>query len=546
MRAALLATTLLALMLAAPAAGGRYAIGLHRGASPDAVAKRVEAATGGSVSRLTPFALVLQGRTATGVAGLAGVSYVERLERSRRVAFTPNDPLARKQWNHSAIHAFDTWPSWPLRPALPGVKVAVIDSGIDGSHPEFEHRIEEAVTFVDSSPRKDAVGHGTFVAGLIAAELNNATGIAGVGFPAQLLVAKVVRADGTISPEDEARAIRWAVDRGARVINLSLAAFRDPDNPAGDQYSPLEAAAIEYAVRNGVLVVAAVGNADGAPRVPWRYASYPAALPHVIGVGALARDGSIPDFSNRDELYNDLVAPGTEILSTIPRTLAGERPACSGYSGCGPDDFRRGEGTSFASAQVSAAAAVVIAQRPELRPEQVSALLERSATDVGSDTGCKRCAVGRDDTSGWGLLNVAAAVGRIGSDFAEDAFEPNDEAGTRAWRIKGSYRELRATLDAWDDPSDVYRVFMKREQTLALELDSRTIATTLTLWRPGARSVGSPLAGLPAAKPLVQRSTFPGVMKLVRHEAQTRGWYFVQVEAAAGETGGYRLTLSKR
>ena len=217
------------------------------------MAARIEAATGGSVRKLTPFALVLDDRSAAAAAEVAGVSYVERLERSRRLAFTPNDPLRSKQWYLGAIHAFDAWPVWPVKPALGSVKVAVIDSGIDGNHPEFDGRIEDAQSFVPDSPnpRKDPIGHGTFVAGLIAAELNNSTGIAGIGFPAKLLVAKVVRSDGTISPEAEARAIRWAVEHGARVINLSLAAFRNPLDPSADQYSALEEDAIDWAVSAG-------------------------------------------------------------------------------------------------------------------------------------------------------------------------------------------------------------------------------------------------------------------------------------------------------
>ena len=102
------------------------------------------------------------------------------------------------------------------------------------------------------------------------------------------------------------------------MINLSLGGVRDPLNPERDTFSPLEAAAVEYAVARGVVVVAAVGNADQAPSRPWPFASYPAALPHVIGVSALARDGSVPDFSDRDRIFNDLAAPGQEIVSTLP------------------------------------------------------------------------------------------------------------------------------------------------------------------------------------------------------------------------------------
>ena len=87
----------------------------------------------------------------------------------------------------------------------------------------------------------------------------------------------------TIPVEAEAKAIRWAVDNGARVINMSLGGVRDPLDPDRDTYSRLEADAVAYAVSQGAVVVAAVGNSDQAPESPWKYASYPAALPHVLG-----------------------------------------------------------------------------------------------------------------------------------------------------------------------------------------------------------------------------------------------------------------------
>ena len=148
-------------------------------------------------------------------------------------------------------------------------------------------------------------------------------------------------ADGTISLDAESAAIHWAVDHGARVINLSLGGLRDPGEPSDDTYSALEAAAVAYAVSKGVVVVAAVGNSDQAPTTPWNYASYPAALPHVIGVGALAQDGSVPLFSDRDPVFVDLAAPGQGVLSTFPRALTAARPACvdQGYSDCAGDEY---------------------------------------------------------------------------------------------------------------------------------------------------------------------------------------------------------------
>jgi subtilisin family serine protease len=533
----ILAAAALALALAGPASGARYAVGLQHGADVDAVAARIEAQTGAPVSRLTPFALVANAPVASTTPG---ISYVEHLQRDRVLAFKPNDPMLAKQWYIAAIHAFDAWPTWPVRPTLGSVKVAIIDSGVDASHPELADRIDASQSFVPDSPNplKDSIGHGTFVAGLIAAQVNNGTGIAGIGFSARLLVAKVVRSDGTISPEAEARAIRWAANNGARVINLSLAALRDPGDPS-DEYSPLEAAAVQYAVSKGALVVAAVGNGEGATKLPWRWASYPAALPHVLGVSAAAQDGSIPDFSNGDPLYDDIAAPGMGILSTVPRDLSTDRPQCQGYSTCGPDDFRHGDGTSFAAAEVSAAAAQLMAANPDLQADQVEAILERSADDMTTSDGCKRCSVGRDDASGWGMLDVQGAYNRVGLKPAPDSYEPNDEVGTDAYTPAPGEQVLKATLDAWDDPNDVYRVFLKEGQQLGVGLITGTTGASVSLLRPGTRSITLP------GKPLAQRSAASGKRVGFKFRATDRGWYFVDVTAATAQAGTYTLKLRR-
>jgi hypothetical protein len=547
MRRAAIAVGLLA--LAAPSAAGaaRFAVGLERGASPADVAGRVQQATGGTVTRLAPFALTLEAHSAKKVTRLRGVAYVERLDQVRRLSFAPTDPLAKRQWHLDAIKAFDFWPQLP--PVRAPVYVAVIDSGVDASHPELANRIEEARSFVDDFPRRDAHGHGTFVAGLIAAETSNAQGIAGIGFPVRLLVAKVVRADGTISPEAEAKAIHWAVDRGAQVINLSLGGTRDPNQPARDTFSQLEASAIDHAVRNGVVVVAAVGNGDQAPSLPWGYANYPAALPHVIGVSALARDGSVPMFSNRDEVHNDLSAPGEDILSTLPRALTEGRPLCveQGYSPCGPREFRRGEGTSFAAPQVSAAAALLLSEEPSLTPDQVALILRRSATDMTPATDCKQCWFQHDDYSGWGRLDVSEAM-RAAHDELKlpraDQFEPNDAAGGAAklGRRKPVLR-LQATLDYWDDPIDVYRVWLRRGQRISARVNGHgVLESELRLWRPGTRALQRRL-GL-AGRP-VRRGVGFYLKRLRAYRAQASGWHYVEVRAAVPGSGRYTLQIRR-
>ena len=403
-----------ALLQAAPAQAGRFAVGIEPGASLDDVAARVERTANARTDRSLGAlgALVVETRSARALRKLQGVQYVERIDRPRRLAFAVTDPLAVKQWHLDQDHAFEFWPEFP---ALAGPKIAVIDSGIDGSHPEFAGRIAASRSFVGSSALNDQQGHGTFVAGLIAAQTNNAQGIAGMALGSQLLIAKVVRANRQVLLEAEAQAIRWAVDNGARVINLSLGGLRDPRDPSRDTYSALEAAAVRYAYTRGVVVVAAVGNGDQAPTSPWRYASYPAALPHVIGVSALAKDGSVPMFSNRDPIYNDIAAPGQDLVSTFPRQLTALRTNCAeqGYSLCASDDYRSGEGTSFAAPQVTAAAALLLSVRPLLQPDQVAYLLTRSSDDVNTSTGCRPCAELRDAYSGWGRLDVAKTLAAL-------------------------------------------------------------------------------------------------------------------------------------
>ena len=188
-----------------------------------------------------------------------------------RDSFTPTDPLASRQYYLGQDHAFDAFGE--QLPIVNPVRVAIIDSGLDGGHPEFPRsRIWQARSWVGGSPLTDEEGHGTFVAGEVAAAINNNEGIAGMAFPAQLVIAKIAHSDQTIDVRDEAQAIRWAVDVGARVIHLSIGGVRNPFNSKVDTYSKVEADAVEYAVRKGAVLVAAVGNSDEAPRTPWPFA----------------------------------------------------------------------------------------------------------------------------------------------------------------------------------------------------------------------------------------------------------------------------------
>jgi subtilisin family serine protease len=358
----------------------------------------------------------------------------------------------------------------------------------------------------------------------------------------------VVEKDGTIDPGVEARAIRWAVDNDAQVINLSIGGLRDPLHPIRDTRSSQELAAIEYARSRDVVVVAAVGNGDQAPATPWPYASYPAALPHVLGVGALAQDGSVPSFSNRDPIYNDLTAPGDGILSTFPRALTAERPGCAdqGYSDCGTPEYRDAEGTSFAAPQVAAAAALLRSVNPELSADQVTTLLERTAVDEDASDGCRRCAPLRDALSGWGRLDIAAALqaAQSGSIPPPDRYEANDDAGSSAYDVLGARRVLRATIDYWDDQVDVYRVKLRAHRRLAAVLHGpESTNVNLVLWKPGTKTVEGLTAALHSRR--ATYSAHAGPNQRFSYRARAGGLYYVEVKIATPGAGAYSLRLTK-
>ena len=531
------------LALAGSADAARVAVGLKSGADPAAVASAVERRTGSRPEHLGPIpALVVDLPAGVSLDGIRGIRYAEPLV-SRHLALTPTDPLVSRQWYLTQSRFYEPWLTLP---ALDRVPVAVIDSGVDASHPELAGKVVGARSFVGGSARVDPLGHGTFVAGIIAAGLDNGIGIAGLAPSAELLVGKVVSSSRTIPVEAEAKAIRWAVDRGARVINMSLGGIRDPIDPNRDTYSRLEADAVAYAVSNGVVVVAAVGNADQAPYSPWGYASYPAALPHVLGVSALSESGSVPKFSNRDKIYNDLAAPGERILSIFPRPLTARFPACSeqGYSSCGHEEYREAQGTSFSAPQVSAAASLLYSLRPTLHPEQVTAILEQTAADLDPTTGCPGCLKGRDELSGWGQLDAAAAIAALDAPLPlRDHYEANDDAGPRAYKVSGSNRRINATVDFWDDQDDVYAVRLRKGQRVYVGLTGADVTAdlSLALWLPPTRSIDR----VASVRFRARISAKPAAREYFSHKAFAAGTYFVQVRMSSPGITRYRLTIVK-
>jgi subtilisin family serine protease len=473
-------------------------------------------------------------RRALVVAALAGTLAVPA---TASALSAPNDPLVQRQWYLARDRALDTFDA---AQQLFSVRVAVIDSGIDPSHPELKGRVVASRSFVGGSVA-DTFGHGTFVAGEIAAIADNGVGIAGIAPPARLVVAKVVSDDGTIPPRAEARAIRWAIRSGARVINLSLGSIRDPADPSRDGFSYPERRAIAFAVRSGVLVVAAVGNSNEAPAKPWPYANYPAALPHVLGVSAYGRSGDVPSFSNRDQQYVDLTAPGTAMFSLLPRALT-LRYTCQlqGYSSCGPKEYRNASGTSFSAPQVTGAAAVLLGQLPTLRADQVATILKTTADDATPASGCLECIPGPDPLTGFGRLDLSAALAALADPPpAPDRLEPNDDAGSWAATIDRTL-DKPATLDWWDDPNDIYRFHLDRGQRLTAVVRSAKIDASIVLWKPGLRSLAAARSDLRARRSIHP----PGALERIRYRARKAGWYYLQVKLARPGLGPYHIRLA--
>lgn len=223
-----------------------------------------------------------------------------------------------------------------------GVKVAILDSGIDINHPDLAGKIAVQRVFVSSTidpDISDKNGHGTHVAGIIAANTNNNIGVAGTCPECQLIIGKVVTNDGTGNAtgatSDIVSGITWATDQGAKVINLSL-------RSTSPQTQQLYQEGINYAMSKGVVVVAASGN-DGSNAVTW-----PAGNDGVISVAATDNTDRMAPFSNYGA-YVKVAAPGTFIASTFPTTPNAKKVLNYGYS----------SGTSMSSPIVAGIAALV-------------------------------------------------------------------------------------------------------------------------------------------------------------------------------------------
>lgn len=381
---------LCALLLAVPAAGyaagagdgGNKIVVFKAGAGPDLMEKAIKDAGGMLVKHLD----LVNG---TAVKLPAGVEQMLKdnplvegiypdLRVSERVDFKAAASSQEIPWGITRIGADKAW----TLSTGDGVRVAVIDSGIDLDHPDLAANIKggfNAVKHKDSC--NDGFGHGTHVSGIIAA-LNNTFGVVGTSYNADLYAVKVLDDSGSGLLSDVIEGLHWAVKNHMQVANISLET---------DQDSPPFHKAIAKAVEAGVVVVAAAGNSGAAT-------AYPAAYPEVIAVSAVDKDGNIAPWSNTGKI--ELAAPGVDVLSTIPGGLI-------------PDTlYYLSSGTSMASPHVAGTVALLMATPPGRYdanhngvwdPAEVKLKLKESAETLPGLTAAQQ---------GWGLVRADRAVSK--------------------------------------------------------------------------------------------------------------------------------------
>ena len=303
------------------------------------------------------------------------VRYVEQDGRVS-AAFTPNDPAYNdpsKVYGPQQIGASTAWDSTTGA----NVTIAILDTGIDHTHPEFAGRITAGWDFAqqDGDPSDDH-GHGTHVAGIAGAAIHNGVGIAGMAGAAQIMPVKVLNASATGWWSDVAAGIRWAADHGAQVINLSL---------SGSIGSQALSDAIEYAHGLGVLVVAAAGNESAdSPR-------YPASLNHVLSAGATTASRQRWTLSNFGANL-DVMAPGATVYSTA-------------WQEATPAGYRFMNGTSMAAPHVAGLAALLFSLDETLTPDAITEIIISTSQDMD--------APGYDAYTGAGLVDAAAAAAAV-------------------------------------------------------------------------------------------------------------------------------------
>jgi len=460
---------------------------------------------------------------------------LQRRTDERRVATAgPATPLALTPVGTPTDTYYADGRQWALFPPAttwgidltgtpPRPRIAILDSGIDSSHPEWSGpasplvRPYSAWTGRESAEDWGKTGHGTHVAGSAAAPVNGlgVVGVApGAAGTAEVIPVQISDRDGYSTDATMIRGIRWSVRNGAKVINISAGGVGD---------SAAFQRVIDWAFTSGALIVASVGN-DGQDYGP---VNYPAGYWNVLGVAAQCNAATDPvdcptpyglaRFSNRNASV-DIVAPGVDIVSSVPPRVTRDAVA-PGYA--------VKEGTSMSAPFVSGVAALVFAANPGATPFQVMRQIKNTATDMGPR--------GRDAATGAGLINPRAAVTLPLP--PDDAYEANADipqvARETALRPTTSVAAF-AAVD--DDPMDVYPVTLRKGQKVRLSARANAVKMRLAMWAPGTRTIRG-------ARPAAATRRASRAPRLGFTAPRAGRWY-VSVRAASG-AGSYRLTIGR-
>ncbi|MBD2868366.1 S8 family serine peptidase [Paenibacillus sp. IB182493] len=341
-------------------------------------------------------------------------------------AANANDPELPKQ---AFLEQIGVPKAWETVREQTGLTIAVVDTGVDLDHPDLKANLVPGANLVNpNEPPDDDNGHGTSVAGVIAAVGNNGLGVSGILHKAKIMPIKALDHHGDGTEQELGDAILYAVRKGAKIVVLSVGLHR---------YSPYMLDIVQYAESKGVLLVAAAGN-DGLSLGAKAAVKYPAAYPTVLAVGGAKPSGAVDPRSNPGSEL-DLIAPWNVFTTAIGGL------------------YKKEEGSSMSAPQAAAAAALVWARFGGLKPYQVRELLRQTAKDVG--------AAGPDGMSGYGLLQVDRAVR---SALKADGYEPNNEMKSASRMLLGS--ELSGALQGAGD-HDWYRVDTPYDGTLTIRYE---------------------------------------------------------------------------
>lgn len=261
------------------------------------------------------------------------------------------------------------------------VIIAVLDTGVDLTHPDIENKIQASGRDFanDDVDATDDNGHGTHVAGIAAAEANNDEGIAGVAWNCKILPVKVMDAEGSGFYSWIIEGIRWAADNGADVINLSL---------GGDEQAQSLEDAVRYAYEKDIVIVAAAGNDATSVLYPAAYDDY------CLAVAASDYNDSRPDWSNFGPEV-DVTAPGERVISLVP----------TWFWGPGSIPYAFGSGTSMSTPHVAGLVALIKSLKPWLKASEIMNVIRYSADDVNSAD-----YPGKDEFTGYGRVNMEKAL----------------------------------------------------------------------------------------------------------------------------------------